>query len=86
MSYATEYDLEREIGWQMARALKDALEDPPTISRREDLHVEVVIRVRSESFPGTSESGRSKSSIVGQASCIYRRWTPEEIAEVESDG
>lgn len=86
MSYATQYDLEREIGWHMARALKDALKDPPVISREEDLQVEVIIRVRSESFPGETITGRSRSSIVGQASCLYRKWTPEEIAEEEDHG
>jgi hypothetical protein len=80
--YFEKYDLEREIGWQMARAVADALKDPPEISRTEDLQVEVIIRVRSETFPGKSEGGRSRSSILGQASCLYRGWSREEMADL----
>jgi len=71
LPYEERYDLEREISWQMVRALQDALEDPPEIPATETLRVEVEIRVSSDTWPGTTESGRSRSRRIGYAICLY---------------
>lgn len=79
------YNLERELSWNAHRAVAAAVKDAPAIPLSEDLMVEVEIRIYSDSWPGKTETGRSKSRLLGSASCAYRAWR-EEDEERSADG
>lgn len=66
------YDIEEVVGWTGLRAMLAAVKNAPQVPTTEQLFVSVEIRLHSETFPGKAESGRSKSRLVGSASCIWR--------------
>lgn len=68
MSAPEFFEVEQAIGWNAFRAMKHA----PDIPITEDVHVSVEIRIRAENWPGKTESGRSKQTLIGSASCLYR--------------
>lgn len=77
MTFPTGNDLGVAVAWNATRALYQALENLPTVPDDESFMVSVVIRFHSDSLPGKTVSGRSKSTIIGQADCLYVPPRPE---------
>ena len=73
MSRYDEAWFEEAIGWTAFRAMRDAMRNlPDLLLGTDDVYLSVEIRVRSDSWPGTTESGRSKSTKIGDAACLFR--------------
>ena len=73
MTPYTEAWFEEAVGWTGFRAMRVALANyPASIPDTEDVYISVEVRVHSDSWPGTTESGRSKSRKIGEAACLYR--------------
>ena len=78
MSAYNEAWFEEAIGWTAFRAMRDAMRNLPAgIPATDDVYLSVEIRVRSDSWPGATESGRSKSTKIGDAACLFRGGTRE---------
>lgn len=70
--------VEQAITWNAYRAVAEAMKKAGEIaSDTGDMMVEVQINVVSDSFPGTHESGRSRSRRAGYAICIYTQKEPQ---------
>lgn len=70
----TPVQVEEAIVWNAYRATTEAIQKAMEIaSETGDLMVEVQINVVSDSFPGTFNSGRSRSRRAGYACCVYTR-------------
>ncbi len=67
------FNFEEAIGWQVLRAAQKAVENAPLALMTDDVMVSVEIRAWTSSWPGKTDSGRSKSTIIGSASCAYYR-------------
>jgi hypothetical protein len=66
-----EHWFEEAIGWATVRAIREAMTNlPDNIPETDDMHVSVVIRIGSTSWPGTTPSGRSRSTKIGEGSCL----------------
>ncbi len=67
------FNIEEAVGWNILRAAQEAVKNAPKeIPLNEDVWVSVEIRMHSVSWPGKTETGRSKSTIIGSAMCLYR--------------
>ncbi len=71
------FNFEEAIGWQVLRAAKQAVENAPNALTTDDVLVSVEIRAWTSSL--SSFSGRSKSTIIGSASCAYRGPAPDLV-------
>lgn len=58
------------INEQIERARIDALRNRPDIPADETFAIDVQVRVYAESWPGRTTK-RSRSRVVGSASCVY---------------
>ncbi len=68
-----EFNVEEAVSWTMFRAAQEAVKNAPKkIPCDEDVWVSVEIRLHAESWPGETKTGRSKSTLIGSASCLYR--------------
>jgi hypothetical protein len=65
------FNFEEAIGWQVLRAAQEAVTNAPKATMNETVFIEVKIHAYTDSWPGTTESGRSKSRLIGHASCAY---------------
>ncbi len=73
------FNFEEAIGWNVLRASRQATENAPNALTTEDVVVSVEIRAWTSSWPGETDSGRSKSTIIGSASCAYRGPAPDPV-------
>jgi hypothetical protein len=73
------FNFEEAIGWNVLRASRQAIENAPNALTTDDVLVSVEIRAWTSSWPGTTDSGRSKSTIIGSASCAYRGPAPDPV-------
>lgn len=59
------------INEQIERARIEALRNRPDLPEDESFIVDVQVRVYADSWPGTVKQ-RSRSQMIGHASCVYR--------------
>ena len=67
----SDFNVEEAVGWQLLRAGQEAVKNAPDVSGATEMRVEVIVRLWTDTWPGSHESGRHKSTVIGDASCIY---------------